>query len=351
MGMYSGLLSIFFVCFSSSSLLAQETFKDYCESYKRDKKSVTVGLGLTVKALYEKSGQESCSKAFDFLKKLRSLNLSGLSLTSLVPLNGISNLESLDVSYNNLTDLWGLENLIKLEHLIANHNKIRNITPVVYMKNLSLVNLNENELEFVSPLKELLKLKHYHLDDNPISYKSLENEEENEIGFLNGMIYMRGSFGAELDYDLSLEDSEEDFFDSLNRIAQRGDFVFYRKLLDSDKVFTRITEDPFYLLLAEPKLKKMILGVKCSEDIAIHLIKNYKKITGEEKGLDFYWEKRKQLAKFLEFYLAEGDRAPYLEQEVESLEKFLLEQMEKNPTLDPRVLETEIKTWEGTRSV
>ena len=94
----------------------------------------------------------------------------------------------------------------------------------------------------------------------------------------------------------------------------------------------------------------MIIAVCASEDLVESLIQTYTQIKKINPFYNhilsrFFRAKRAQLKSFFEFYLAEGKKFPKSFADLKALERFLIREMKKRPTLDPRHIKTLIEKW------
>ena len=245
---------------------------------------------------------------------------------------------------NDLIDLWGLESLRGLTILSAQNNRLRNISALATLQNLDVINLENNELEFFSALKELTNLRIYKYEGNPVYEKDVERMA------LNGLNYMRRSYPEGIPYDFTPESKPEELEECIVSSAIRADFVFFRTLMTNPVISARLADEEFLESSPVP-LRKIFLAVQHAGLMTGTMISFYMDQSSEDMfaKVDYVMNKRAQLEKFFEYYLAEGDFFPYNEVQLESLKAhlkgFVSSRINCDP-LHPRNLENAIKSWE-----
>lgn len=327
----------------SDFLYSSVTFNAYCEAYRKDPQGFEPEISKTVKVLYDLSGKTNCKEAFTFLKKLKYLDLSHKNLTTLIPLEGLTNLITLDISHNELQDLWGLENEKQIEVLIAHHNEIKNIVPLSQLKELMILDLSHNNLKFASPLKGLTNILKYFVNENPIS----KNEEE--MDYLDSMLFFRKLQKRGVDYQFEESDSPEELLIQIVMAAERGDLVFFKKILSNPVIAAQLTSGEF-LLGAPNRVKKMILAVRESYSLAYDLIEEYVRIKRFKpfvrSSLQPFMHKRMmQLNLLFEHHFAEGKDFPFSRGDVKNLRAFLIRKMIKDPKVTPQAILHHMDLW------
>lgn len=153
---------------------------------------------------------ESCQSgavdvsALGSLPTLRWLDISGLELGSLLPVDGLSALEHLAASNNSITSVEPLSSLLNLKELLLDGNQLSDISALSGLLYLQELDLTENQLESMDSLTSLTTLRTLSLSDN-------------EIGSLTDL----SSFGA-----LSFFDARNNQIDSLSGIASLGPMMW-----------------------------------------------------------------------------------------------------------------------------
>ena len=110
-------------------------------------------------------------KASDFngLTGLTHLDLSGTSITDLLPITGLTSLTFLDLRSNRpLNDLTPLAGLTALTELRLNLNHISDISPLAGLTALTSLNLQANQVRDLTPLTGLTALEGLNLHGNLI---------------------------------------------------------------------------------------------------------------------------------------------------------------------------------------
>lgn len=102
------------------------------------------------------------------LVKLKEIDLNHNALTGLNMLSSLTNLEKLDVSYNSLTSLAPIATCTKLKSLAANHNDIPSLGAIDNLPALTYLSLNDNDLSDVSALANCTTLTELHIASNEI---------------------------------------------------------------------------------------------------------------------------------------------------------------------------------------
>ena len=103
------------------------------------------------------------------MTSLTELNLKHNAVTSLNALGGLSNLEKLDLSFNAIEDLKPLGSCIKLNWLDAGNNKLTKIRGVEGLALLSYLSLDYNTLTDISILEDCVSLTNLSIANNQIT--------------------------------------------------------------------------------------------------------------------------------------------------------------------------------------
>jgi len=110
----------------------------------------------------------SSFKGFPQFKKLKTLNISGNSFTTLDDIPFLEELIELDCSKNNIHSTKGLSNLPSLNSFKASSNKISDISNINSFVNE--IKIDYNELTSLKSISHLINLKYL-----SVSYNKLEN--------------------------------------------------------------------------------------------------------------------------------------------------------------------------------
>lgn len=141
-------------------------------------------------ALRRSQGTRDCARAWEKLKSVKALMMSGdgisdLKLLAVLPwieelyltdqeikdlsvLGSLPALRKLDLSFNQLESLKGLERLAKLEELRVSGNHLEELEPLAAVKSLRVLDISENAIVSLRPLAGLAQLTVLELDDNLI---------------------------------------------------------------------------------------------------------------------------------------------------------------------------------------
>lgn len=127
----------------------------------------------------------------EYFEDLRSLVLTGNSVTSIEPIGGLGKLQtiglrsnkisdisplsrmflltSLDLTDNSIVNISALSGCTGLEELHLGSNSIRDVSALAYCRSLVSLDLNDNEILDISALSGLVNLTMLNLDNNDIS--------------------------------------------------------------------------------------------------------------------------------------------------------------------------------------
>ncbi len=94
------------------------------------------------------------------------LDLSGLGLTDVAALAGLTELEALDLSDNAVADAWPLAGLAALRRLDLSGNRLGDVAALAYLPRLEVLDLSGNAVADAWPLAGLAALRRLDLSDN-----------------------------------------------------------------------------------------------------------------------------------------------------------------------------------------
>lgn len=104
------------------------------------------------------------------MPNLRELHLNNNAINDLTVLSKLTALEILDVSYNSIQTLAPVQNLFAtMTELYASHNQISSIQPVINLRRLNNLDLSYNKLTEVPNIGVLVELKALNLSNNEIA--------------------------------------------------------------------------------------------------------------------------------------------------------------------------------------
>ena len=103
------------------------------------------------------------------LTRLRTLDLSGISISDVSPLADFTKLTELNLHNNSISDVSALAGLTKLTRLYLWNNSISDVSALAGLTKLNILWLNNNTISDVSPLAGLTKLNWLNLSNNSIS--------------------------------------------------------------------------------------------------------------------------------------------------------------------------------------
>jgi len=124
----------------------------------------------------------------DFLGRfphLRSLQLSGNTLTDMPGLGGLRHLVSLDLQYNRLTTLDGVQHLTSLTQLVVNDNALSTLPSLQTLTRLTRLDLQRNQLAAVDGLQDLTLLTQLDLGDNLLAALPDQMSRLTQLQYLN----------------------------------------------------------------------------------------------------------------------------------------------------------------------
>ena len=107
----------------------------------------------------------------------------GTPITDLTGLEYAINLESININNHSVSSLLPLSGLTKLKTLIAGNNEISDISSLTGLTQLSLLILSRNQIVDIKPLLGLAKLHTLYLQNNPITdHTPLQTLQSNNPG-------------------------------------------------------------------------------------------------------------------------------------------------------------------------
>ncbi|HEX8516188.1 MAG TPA: DUF4153 domain-containing protein [Bacteroidia bacterium] len=140
------------------------------------------GLSLiTYNPLLIKDRTNESASIAPMFPRLKSLDVSACSLSSVYPLFVYKTLEKLNLSANGISDINVIARLELLSDLDLSHNKIKNVKALAGLRHLAVLDLSYNQLYSCSDLASLKAIINLDISDNMIS----------DISFLGGMSSLR----------------------------------------------------------------------------------------------------------------------------------------------------------------
>ena len=91
-------------------------------------------------------------------------------ITTLVPLEGMTNLRSLVLQDNDVADLQPLSKMSKLRYLTIYRNKVSDLFPLMHLQSLEQLDLAYNPIESLAVLEQLPKLRWLALSTDQVPY-------------------------------------------------------------------------------------------------------------------------------------------------------------------------------------
>ncbi len=118
----------------------------------------TLWLGETALTLYYQHPKPKLDNSDIVIlanfKGLKSLDLSGNSVTDVAPLQYLSGLEFLNLSRTGFQDLVLLENFSELQTLLLQEDNLKSIEPLAELTRLTLLRLDDNYIQDLTPLEQ-----------------------------------------------------------------------------------------------------------------------------------------------------------------------------------------------------
>ncbi len=96
------------------------------------------------------------------------------------------NVRSLNISGNSISNIYDLQHLSQLEELYAADNLIRDIDSIMNLEWLEIIDLSGNEIEDITPLLNMSNLKFVNIMKNPVSDRTIIEKLE-----ADGVIVLR----------------------------------------------------------------------------------------------------------------------------------------------------------------
>ena len=100
---------------------------------------------------------------------LKALDLSKNAIGNLSPLSGMTAMEDLDLSGNAVTDLSVLSGMPQLKSLDCSHNAVSSMAPLASCKNLTRLDLAGNRITSITALDDMAELRELDLSGNAIT--------------------------------------------------------------------------------------------------------------------------------------------------------------------------------------
>lgn len=126
-----------------------------------------IGNGILIFGLRQLTFQLKDISGLLALPSLKTINLSGNSLTSLKGISVLKDLEYINLTANQLTDLAGIVLLEKLRILVLQGNQLMNLKGIREIKNLTYLNVLYNKkLSSVAGVERLSKLEVFKIFSN-----------------------------------------------------------------------------------------------------------------------------------------------------------------------------------------
>ncbi len=137
---------------------------------------------------------------------LRSLYLTGNSISDISPISGSTKLTELYLDNNSISDISPISGLTKLTGLYLDNNSISDISPVAGLTNLTWLDLDNNSISDISPVAGLTNLTWLDLDNNSISdispvagltnltWLDLDNNSISDISPVAGLTNLTGLY-------------------------------------------------------------------------------------------------------------------------------------------------------------
>ena len=332
---------LFFIFVNISLPCYSLNFLHYCKTVEQ-KQITNLEIKKTVDALLELAKTVECEPAYKYLNQLEFLSLSDQEIVDLRPLSGFANLKSLDLSNNNISYLWGVEHLRALEFLYLQNNSIIDITPLSFLEELQVLDLRNNNLKYANAIKDLTNIVYFSVEENPIF------ASDEEMDYLNSMVFFRKLQKRGLDYSFEEEDLLEIIF-NIEQAAERGDLKFFRELLKIQNLRTIVTEHSLFSSLRS-KTQKTISAIMFAKDLAYSLRCEFEKLyKGKEhiiRGIFSHLSNMEtNIQRFLEYFISEGDFFPYTPNDIRNLEKFLQEKVKREQIYHPAKIHQWCQSW------
>ncbi len=125
--------------------------------------------GLIREALARQHRKKDSELTPEDYQDITELNLDGVEIDNLSPLQAMPQLESLDLSFTNVTDLDPLNTLKGLKELLLTKTPVVELSPLRALENLQTLSLAQTELADLRPLGGLPGLVTLSLRNTPIS--------------------------------------------------------------------------------------------------------------------------------------------------------------------------------------
>ena len=110
----------------------------------------------------------SSIKPLESLTQLTLLDLSDNSISNLMPISGCTTLQTLLLSSNALTTLSSLSDLTNLQVLDLSHNVLKSLTPIAACTELRELYISHNQLMSTSGMEQMAQLEVFDASNNEI---------------------------------------------------------------------------------------------------------------------------------------------------------------------------------------
>jgi len=100
------------------------------------------------------------------MKELRSLTLSGCSVSTVADMAGMTSLQELDLSNNTVRNLSALSGMTSLEKLDLSYNAVISLQDIQSLQNLKVLDLSYNSLATTAPVASLTALTDLDVSSN-----------------------------------------------------------------------------------------------------------------------------------------------------------------------------------------
>ncbi len=100
---------------------------------------------------------------------LESINISNHSVSSLLPMSGLTKLKTMIAGNNEISNISSLAGLTQLDTLHLTRNQISDITSLAGLTRLTVLDLSNNQIVDIGPLRTLTNLSQLYLTNNQIS--------------------------------------------------------------------------------------------------------------------------------------------------------------------------------------
>ena len=121
---------------------------------------------LTELRLYTSNVQDYSQ--IQYLKNLKTLNLSGCSVDNVIWLEHLDNIEDLNISWTDVKDISGLAHLINLKKLDISSTEVNDVSSLMRLVNLEELDISFTEVKDISSLMHLKSLKKLYISGTEV---------------------------------------------------------------------------------------------------------------------------------------------------------------------------------------